>query len=170
MVALLGLSACTNGGYQKAGFSGGYTDARLTPDSAAVSYTMSAGNSPMRVFQMAMLRCAELTNRSGYRYFTLTGWRDISFTRNLAVPGYAQTNVVGGFSGSTYGNNFGGSAWANAETTWRPPSNLGFYNPGVQLAIRMGNDSNALSKASGRRAFAALEYEAFMRDQLRLKQ
>jgi hypothetical protein len=57
--------------YQKAGFSGGYKEARLEPNVYLVSFKGSPFTHKSRVRDFALLRCAELTLENGYRFFAI---------------------------------------------------------------------------------------------------
>ncbi len=62
--------------YQPAGFTGGYTESRLGPDAFTVWFQGNRYTAASRVSDFTMLRAAELTLESGYRYFVLLGETD----------------------------------------------------------------------------------------------
>jgi hypothetical protein len=90
-----------------------------------------------RVVEMAALRCAELTLQHGYRYFVMTGASDVSRQFSFTTPGYASSNVSGYVSSW-------GTFSGDATTTITPPQTHNIYKPALMVAIKMGNDENAL--------------------------
>ncbi len=62
--------------YQPVGYTGGYTDSRLGPDAFTVWFQGNRYTAASRVSDFTMLRAAELTLESGYRYFVLLGETD----------------------------------------------------------------------------------------------
>ena len=82
---------------------------------------------------MTTLRCAEVTLQHGYRYFAVTGIRDLGTQSSFTTPGYSTTNVYGSVYG--YGG-FSGSAY----TTTMPPQTVNIYKPAVMASIKMSNN------------------------------
>ena len=81
--------------YQPAGFRGGYDESRLGPDAFTVRFHGNAFIGSSRVSDFTMLRAAELTLESGYRYFVLLGETDrTSEHRSLNT----RSNGGGGFN------------------------------------------------------------------------
>src|SRR5271165_5103466 len=97
LIGFLALASCATE-YQPQSFTGGYSEFQVAPDTATVTFNGNGYTSGQRAAQMAILRCADLTLQSGYRYFTAlsagSGFSNSSFT----TPGFATTNVYG------YGN------------------------------------------------------------------
>jgi hypothetical protein len=123
----LGLAACATG-YHEAGFTGGFSDIRLAPNVARVSFNGNGFTSTSRVEMFLLLREAEVTLQSGYRYFAITGSRDDSSSMAITTSG--------SYSGSVYGNSWSG--------TWTPPSTINIYKPGIASVITMANNPSQL--------------------------
>ncbi len=66
--------------YQSDGFRGGSTESRLGPDAFTVRFHGNGFTGSSRVSDFTMLRAAELTLESGYRYFVLLGETDKTAT------------------------------------------------------------------------------------------
>ena len=63
--------------YQPEGSSGGFSDLMTGPDTAMVTCSGNGYTSAQRVMAMITLRCADVTLQHGYRYFAVTGIRDL---------------------------------------------------------------------------------------------
>jgi len=63
--------------YQPEGSSGGFSDLMTGPDTAMVTCSGNGYTSAQRVMAMIKLRCADVTLQHGYRYFAVTGIRDL---------------------------------------------------------------------------------------------
>lgn len=57
--------------YGRSGFTGGYSDQRISDSAYVVSFNGNGYASQMHVWNMWIYRCAELTLEKGFRYFTL---------------------------------------------------------------------------------------------------
>jgi hypothetical protein len=162
--ASLGLAGCVYPTpYQPRGASGGFSDVMTAPDAAMVGFTGNGFASAERVVEMTTLRCADLTLQRGYRYFVVTGYRDLSTNSSFTMPGQTWTNVYGNVSSS-------GSFTGNAYSTITPPQTYQVYKPAVMVAIKMGNDDKVLLPfgivaANGQR-IGALD-AAFMQQSIR---
>jgi hypothetical protein len=86
---------------------------------------------------MIALRCSEVTLQHGYRYFAVTGIRDLGTQSSFTTPGYSTTNVYGNVYG--YGG-FTGSAY----TTTLPPQTVNIYKPAAMVSIKMSNNLASL--------------------------
>jgi hypothetical protein len=104
------LAGCATS-YQPEGYSGGFSDVMTGPDTAIVSFSGNGYTNANRLMAMTTLRCAEVTLQHGYRYFAVTGIRDLGTQSSFTMPGYSTTNV--------YGNT---------------------YKPAVMVAIKMSNN------------------------------
>jgi hypothetical protein len=135
LVPLL-LAGCATS-YQPEGATGGFADVMTGPDTAIVTFSGNGYTSAQRVLAMITLRCAELTVQHGYRYFAVTGLRDLGARSSFATPGYSTTNVYGNVS--SYGG-FTGSAY----TTTLPSQTVNIYKPAAMVSIKMSNNLESL--------------------------
>jgi|SRR5271165_6934291 len=132
----IGLLAGCATEYQPQSFTGGFSDYMQAPDVATVMFHGNGYTSSERVYEMTMLRCAELTLTHGYRYFILIAVTDMSSQSSFTIPGYATTY------GSVYGSrNF---ATVTANTVSTPPQTLNVYKPAAMVTIKMSNNENSL--------------------------
>jgi hypothetical protein len=135
LFGLLALVGCATD-YQPQSFTGGYTDYLTAPDAAVVTFRGNGYTDPMRLGEMAALRCAEVALTHGFRYFVLTNAVDLSRTSSFNTPGYANTYGIA----YTVGNFVSG----NATTTITPPQTYRFYKPGIMMSIQMSNGEKSL--------------------------
>ena len=64
------LSSCTTA-YQPDGLGGGYTDRRLSDNTAQVSFRGNRFSTPETLHAYLLRRCADVTLQNGYNYFVL---------------------------------------------------------------------------------------------------
>lgn len=57
--------------YQPDGFTGGYSDQRMSSNTAQVTFRGNRFNTPERLHSFLLRRCAEVTTQNGYEYFAL---------------------------------------------------------------------------------------------------
>jgi hypothetical protein len=110
-------------------FSGGYSESRLGPNVALVSFNGNGFTSNLQVEKMALLRSADVTTQNGYRYFVITGSEDDSTNTGFVTPSYANTNF--------------GAGWAN--TTFTAGQYIPIHKPAVSYMIHMGNNQGELA-------------------------
>ncbi len=92
--------------YQKVGFTGGYSETRLGEHLFRVNFRGNGYTSSERAADFCMLRCAELTQENGCRYFcVLQGGNDVSYSA-YTTPRTSQTFG----SATAYGNTAYGTA------------------------------------------------------------
>jgi len=66
--------------YQKEGvFANGYSDFRSSENTFVVTFRASEHTPAEKVFKHALKRCAELTRKHGFRYFTILEKKDLHF-------------------------------------------------------------------------------------------
>ena len=70
LIPLLALSACATG-YHSQGFTGGYRDYMIGPDTASVAVTGNGFTSFDKAEQIWIRRAADITLQHGYRYFVV---------------------------------------------------------------------------------------------------
>lgn len=92
--------------YQRDGFTGGYTETRLTQNTWRVNFQGNGFTRSSVTQDYALLRSAELTLQQGYRYFALADSRSKVDTAAMAMPSTSQTN----FNAARYGNSVSGTA------------------------------------------------------------
>jgi hypothetical protein len=131
MLGFLALASCATD-YHPQSFTGGYSEFKIAPDTASVTFNGNGFTSGQRAAQMAILRCADLTLQSGYRYFTVEGGSSGISNSYFTTPGFATTNVYG------YGN------YATANTFITPPQVYNIQKPSVTITIRMASSEKAL--------------------------
>jgi len=106
------VSGCATG-YQREGFTGGYTDMKLQDDIFKVGFRGNGYCGSERAENFALLRCAEVALENGYNYFIIVDEKSLNQTSSYTTPVTAQTygtaNVYGGqgyahgsYSGTTY--------------------------------------------------------------------
>jgi hypothetical protein len=110
-VAVLLLAGCaiptpTPTPYQPKGFSGGYSDVQLDKNVFRVSFRGNGFTSRDRAEELALLRSAELTLKSGFTHFIIVDGRSSSQYGAFTAPTMSTTTG----STSLYGNTAFGSA------------------------------------------------------------
>lgn len=71
-VVSLMLAGCASQ-YQPIAFSGGYSDMRMQENVFVVTYRGNGFTSDIRAKDFALLHCAEVTLKNGYKYFVISG-------------------------------------------------------------------------------------------------
>ncbi len=71
-MAALSVAGCTTA-YQREGFTGGYSDSKITRDTFQINFQGNGYTSVATVRKYALFRCAEVTLENGYEYFFLVG-------------------------------------------------------------------------------------------------
>jgi hypothetical protein len=132
----IGLLAGCATEYQPQSFTGGFSDYMQAPDVATVMFHGNGYTTSERVYEMTMLRCAELTLTHGYHYFILIAVTDMSSQSSFTIPGYATT--YGSVSGS---RNF---ATLTTNTVSTPPQTFNFNKPAAMVTIKMSNNESSL--------------------------
>jgi len=103
------------------GTLGGSSEIQLTPYSYRVSFSPTGYISWDLAYKSALLRCAELTIQSGYRYFGVVAIKNYSSVSSFVLPG----------------NSFA-HGFYNAKTAYNPPRSFSIsYWPLPVLTIRM---------------------------------
>jgi hypothetical protein len=126
--ALSTLVGCATS-YHPNSFSGGYSESRLAPNVAMVSFRGNGFTNSIEVEKMALLRAAEVTSQGGYRFFVITGSEDNSTTVTVPIAGFANTSFGPGF----------------ANTTFMPGGFVPIRRPAVSFMIRMSNSQQELA-------------------------
>jgi hypothetical protein len=72
VAAVLLLSGCATA-YQPDGISGGYSDRRLSDNTAQVTFRGNRFDTPEMLHSYLLRRCADVTLQNGYEYFVLAG-------------------------------------------------------------------------------------------------
>jgi hypothetical protein len=78
VVAIACLSSCATG-YQASGFTGGYTEKRITDSAYVVSFGGNGFATKDRVYYFWTYRCAELTLQKGYALFSIRSNQSLGF-------------------------------------------------------------------------------------------
>jgi hypothetical protein len=104
------------------GTIGRSSELQLAPDSYRVSFSPYGYISWDLAYRSALLRCAELTIRNGYRYFGVVAIENYSAVSSFPRPSYAH-------------------GFYNANTAYNPPYSLSIpFWPQPVLNIRMFRD------------------------------
>ena len=122
ILIVLSVAGCATP-YQSESYSGGFRETQLAPDVYRVSFNGNAYTSNDRVQDFALLRAAELTLRSGGRYFGVVSSADQSTMHTHVTPGSATTTI---------------SPFSNTATTRYSPSQVhNYHKPGVGMMVQM---------------------------------
>lgn len=100
IAALVALAGCATN-YQPSGFSGGFTEARLSENVVRVTFNGNGFTSPERVFNMAMLRSAQLTTQNGFQYFALADAQSSTAHSTIYTPVQSTTTATATSFGDT---------------------------------------------------------------------
>jgi len=119
LVLTLELAGCATG-YQRQGWTGGYSDSQLQQDVFRVSFKGNAFVSREKVQDYMLLRCAELTIEKGFDYFIIVdedNYSQISsYTTPTTVNAQSSTYGTGTYSGNIYGNSVQGTGTYSGQT------------------------------------------------------
>lgn len=130
MVMLLTTLAGCSTSYGPSGLTGGYEETQLAPNVWRVSFTGNGYTTQERTQDFALLRSAELTIKTGYRYF---GFASAAVRANpggvITTPGYSTTTG----SASIYGN----TIYGNASTITTPGSSFAWTFPTANNTVVM---------------------------------
>ncbi|KXI29136.1 CC0125/CC1285 family lipoprotein [Paraglaciecola hydrolytica] len=102
------LSGCATT-YQNSGYSGGYSETQLDENVFTVSFRGNGFTAKERVADFTLLRSAELTIQSGYKYFVIVNSNTSTSNSTYTTPTTSNTTA------SVYGS--GNYAYGNATTT-----------------------------------------------------
>jgi len=97
------LSACATS-YQRVGFSGGFDELQLDDNMWRVTFRGNGYTSRQRTSDFALLRCAELTLKKGFKYFVLVTGNTSTSTSAHTTPtqSFVSGNTITTTGGSTY--------------------------------------------------------------------
>lgn len=130
MVILLATLAGCSTSYGPSGLTGGYEETQLAPNIWRVSFTGNGYTTQERTQDFALLRSAELTVKTGYRYF---GFASTAVRSNpggvITTTGYSTTTG----SASIYGN----TIYGNASTVSYPGSSYAWTFPTANNTVVM---------------------------------
>jgi hypothetical protein len=130
LIALLLLVGCATP-YQEMGYEGGFRSQHLSPDTFTVQFLGNGFTSQKQAAGFALLRASEITQKTGYRYFTIL--QDM----NQTSVDYAQFSTPGYTHGTV--NVIGNVAYFNATTTAPMVHNVPIVKPGWELLVRCSN-------------------------------
>ena len=102
------LAGCATG-YQKHGFTGGFSETQLGENIFKVTFKGNAYTSPERASDFTLLRSAELVLENGFKYFIIVDSEKYTKTGAYTTPTTSYT------TGSAYGT--GNYAYGSATTT-----------------------------------------------------
>ena len=124
-ILLLGTGCATP--YQQHGFSGGFSDNRISQDTALVSFKGNGFTSKERVQLYLLYRCAEVTKQDGYDYFLVTG--GVTEGKVSYLSHYSATTTSKAYGS---GNSAFGSAYTSGSGTTVP-----IHKYGTDAMIKM---------------------------------
>lgn len=143
--------------YQGRGFSGGYSSIPLASDTQRVTFEANAYTRPEQVEMFLHYRCAELTLRSGQRYFTVlrseNGDRFDEYVTPAASTTVSSRDVAATSSGPV--------VMTRSQTTYSPGTVYTLVRPARSAVIRMSTGERPSD------AFDAAEVVALLRPHVR---
>ena len=98
LVSLVLLSGCSTS-YQSNGLTGGYSETQLDENVFKVAFNGNGYTGREQVADFTLLRSAELTMQSGYKYFVIVNAKSYTSNSTYTTPKTATTNV----NANTYG-------------------------------------------------------------------
>jgi hypothetical protein len=128
VLLLLGVG-CAATSYQPHGYTGGYDETRLGEDMYRVSFNGNGYTGSNRAVDFSLLRCAELTLQSGYRYFVVLSNKSLTSTETYTSAESSQTT----FQADSYGNHISGTG----KTTTSGGETFQITKPGRSNTIRL---------------------------------
>ena len=120
LLLCLGLVGCATG-YHSNGFTGGFTEMKLQDNVYRIGFQGNGYTGEQRAADFTLLRSAELTLESGYRYFVVLANGASVQTAVFTTPVTSQT--TGNVAGGTYS---GATTYSGGETNIvnKPSSNM----------------------------------------------
>lgn len=115
--------------YQSKGFTGGFSETRLSEDTYRINFAGNAKTDSERAADFALLRAAELTRQNGYQYFVILAASDRVQRGAYTTPQSSTTN----FRANQYGN----STYGTATTTTTGGQTYYFEKPRADITIMM---------------------------------
>lgn len=137
LAAILLLSACQTA-YRSNGLTGGHSSTQLDEDKFLVYFRGNGFTSSEKVTDLALLRCAEIAKKNGYKYFEILDSKNAASTAYISTPQQSQSQ----HTLTSYGNNlYGvkGSTTSGSQTLY--PVNR--HN--TSILIQLSNDKTAAS-------------------------
>jgi len=106
------LSSCSTR-YKADGFTGGYEELQLSENMFTVSFRGNGYTRKQRAIDFCLLRCAEITENHGYKYFTIVDQRnDIENSSHTTPSSSVTTGTVNSYGGiNAYTTNYGGQTY-----------------------------------------------------------
>jgi hypothetical protein len=94
-VLVVVLAGCSTG-YKTKGWSGGFSETQLTPDTFMVNFAANAYTSPEQASDFAILRAADKSEALGCDHFTILNGSETAVTGAVAVntASYGETTSV----------------------------------------------------------------------------
>ena len=109
--------------YQSKGFSGGYSETQLDENIFRVTFNGNGYTSRERVADFTLLRSAELTLETGYKYFVVVDANSYSKTGVVTTPQTTTTNANVNIYGNTaYGAATSTTTGGNSFLVTKPSS------------------------------------------------
>ena len=148
VAAIISLMAGCATQYQQRSFTGGYSDTRISKDTALVSFKGNAYTSKERVQLYLLYRCAEVTRQYGFDYFII-GSGDTE----------ARTGYVNNYSSTTNANaiSTGNYAFGSAQS-YGSGSSMPIRKYGTEAIIKMFAGKKPASEANAYDAPETIQY------------
>ncbi len=113
--------------YQQRSFAGGYSDTRISKDTALVSFKGNGYTPKERVQLYLLYRCAEVTRQDGFDYFIVNNGETET-----------RTGYVSNYSSTTNANAFGSGNYAvGSAQTYGSGSSMPIRKYGTEAMIKM---------------------------------
>ena len=120
-----GLSACGTP-YQKVGFTGGYSDQKISNDTVIITVAGNAFTSEDTIETMGMRRAAEVTLQNGFDYFIIESGRNRTQNSTAQLSSPTANTRCNGFSNSI-----------NCKTTFSGANEISVTKHRTKIRIRM---------------------------------
>ena len=172
VASVLLFSAGCATGYQRQGWSGGYSESQLQEDTFRVSFKGNAFVDKERVQDYLLLRCAEITIDHGFDYFIILGEEDSTAVSSYTTPtnisaqstSYGNTNYSGRVSGNTIYGTGAYTQQTNGNATITGGDTYYFSKPRSNCVIKCfkGKKPDDLPNA-----FTAYQLIGYLKDKVR---
>lgn len=142
LLVVSALAACATK-YQAQGFAGGFTETQLDTNVFRVSFKGNGYTGADRAEEMALLRSAELTLKSGFTHFAIAGTRSQTDFSSFTTPKQATT------TGTV--SSYGSTSYLNTQTS---------YTGGQTFTAAKPSTTNTIVCFNGKPNIEAFVYDA----------
>ena len=139
------LSGCA-AEYKPLSFGQGYSELALNQDTYVVSFKGNALNDQNNVTQYMLRRCAELTQKNGYKYFIILDSGTSVNTTTFQTPTTVDVRTYGGVQGHGSLNSpmyiYSSNSYSNSHATINPGQQIKFDRYEAKALIKMFPHNN----------------------------